>query len=320
MHETERSLVRVTTVSDHRITGRVMADDVELAFGHWSPGDPTIVGIHGLTASHLNFIGLAERLEGRQSVWAPDLRGRGASDKPPGPYGTRRHAIDVAQAMRASGIGRSVVVGHSMGAYIGAALAVEFPELVAGLVMLDGGYLLDPPADFDPDQLLDLLLKPQIERLRTTYPSRAAYRDFWRGLPTFQGANWNPWVEAYLDYDLGGEEPALRPRASEAAVREDFRSMADKPTSTARLQAITCPVLVIRAEHGVAPGQPPVLPDAVMDQIRELIPSVEEHRLPGTTHYTIALTDPAVTAVAGLIDDFATRCQQAAPAPTNLRG
>ena len=278
------------------------------------------MGIHGLTASHLNFVGFAERLAGRYSIWAPDLRGRGESDKPQAQYGIRRHALDVAQAMRACGLGQSIVVGHSMGAYVGAALAAEFGELVAGLVMLDGGYLLDPPADFDPDLLLDVILKPQVERLRTTYPSRDAYRDFWRGLPTFEGVNWSPWVEAYLDYDLGGEEPQLRPRALETAVRQDFRSMTTKPESTARLEAIACPVMVIRAEHGVAAGQAPVIPDAVIDEIRRLIPTVEEHRIPGTTHYTIALADPGVTVAAQLIDDFATRCLGAAPTPTKFRG
>jgi pimeloyl-ACP methyl ester carboxylesterase len=195
-----------------------------------------------------------------------------------------------------------------MGAYIGSALAVESPDLVAGLVMLDGGYLLDPPADFDPDQLLDTLLKPQVERLRATYLSRAAYIDFWRGLPAFPAADWGPWVEAYLEYDLAGDPPALRARVAEAAVREDFRSMAQKLDVKQRLQAIGCPVMVIRAEDGVAPGQPPIIPDQVMAEIRECIPSVEEHRIPGTTHYTIALADPGASAVAGLVDKFAARC------------
>jgi pimeloyl-ACP methyl ester carboxylesterase len=220
----------------------------------------------------------------------------------------RQHALDVAAAMRALGLGPSIVLGHSMGAYIGTALAAEFPELVAGLVMLDGGYLLDLPASFDPDLLLDTLLKPQVERLRTTYPSRAAYVKFWRGLPTFRPSDWSPWVEAYLEYDLGGEPPAFRARVAEPAVREDFRSMAQKEEVKQRLRAVACPVMVIRAEDGVAPGQPPIIPDQVMSEIRELIPSVEEHRIPGTTHYTIALADPGASAVADLVDQFAARC------------
>jgi pimeloyl-ACP methyl ester carboxylesterase len=283
----------------------VRAGEVELAYSLWPGKGPPIVAIHGLTASHVSFIGIAERLAGRRPVLAIDLRGRGQSDKPTTGYGMRQHALDIAAAMRSLGLGPSVVLGHSMGAYIGTALAVEFPDLVAGLVMLDGGYLLDPPAGFDPDQLLDTLLKPQVERLRATFESRAAYLEFWRGLPTFRAVDWGPWVESYLEYDLGGAPPSLRARAAEPAVREDFRSMAQKQEVKQRLRAVRCPVMVIRAEAGVAPGQPPIIPDQVMAEIRECVPSVEEHLIPATTHYTIALADPGASAVADLVDQFA---------------
>jgi pimeloyl-ACP methyl ester carboxylesterase len=284
---------------------RVRAGEVELAYRLWPGKGPAIVAIHGLTASHVNFVGIAERLAGRRPLLAFDLRGRGQSDKPATGYGIRQHALDVAAAMRTLGLGPSVVLGHSMGAYIGTAVAAEFPELVAGLVMLDGGYLLDAPPDFDADQLLDTLLKPQVERLRTTFESRSAYLEFWRKLPTIPAADWGPWVEAYLEYDLAGEAPALRPRVAEAAVREDFRSMAQKSEVTQRLLAVTCPVMVIRAPDGVAPGQPPIIPNQVMAEIRDCVPSVDEHLIPGTTHYTIALADPGASIVAGLVDKFA---------------
>ena len=286
---------------------RVRAREIELAYRQWPGPGPAIVAIHGLTASHVNFMGVAERLAGRRPLLAFDLRGRGQSDKPAAGYGMQQHARDVAAAMRTLGLDRSVVLGHSMGAYIGTALAAEFPELVAGLVMLDGGYLLDPPPGFDPDQLLDTLLKPQIERLRTTYESRAKYLEFWRALPTIPAADWGPWVEAYLEYDLGGEPPALRARVAEPAVREDFRSMAQKQEVKQRLLAVRCPVMVIRAQHGVAPGQPPIIPNQVMNEIRECVPAVEEHLIPGTTHYTIALADPGASIVADLVDKFAAR-------------
>jgi pimeloyl-ACP methyl ester carboxylesterase len=293
--------------SNGDVIRRVRAGDVELTYRLWPGNGRAIVAIHGITASHINFIGIAERLAGRRPLLAFDLRGRGQSDKPVSGYGMRQHALDVAAAMRSLGLGPSVVVGHSMGAYVGTALAAEFPDLVAGLVMLDGGYLLDPPPGFDPDKQLDTLLKPQVERLRRTFESRAVYREFWRKLPTFSTEQWGPWVEAYLDYDLGGEPPSLRPRAAEPAVREDFRSMAQKSEVKERLRAVSCPVMVIRAPAGVAPAQPPLIPDEVMAEIRDCVPIVEEHLIPGTTHYTIALADPGASIVADLVDQFAAR-------------
>ena len=52
------------------------------------------------------------------------------------------------------------------------------------------------------------------------FASREAYYDYWRPLPAFPADAWGPWVYAYLDYDLGGAEPHLRPRASDAAIEE----------------------------------------------------------------------------------------------------
>lgn len=84
--------------------------------------------------------------------------------------------------------------------------------------------------------------------------------------------------------------------------------MAQKEEAKQRLRAVSCPLMVIRAQDGVAPGQPPIIPDQVMAEIRELVPSVEEHLIRGTTHYTVALADPGATAVADLVDKFAARC------------
>jgi len=288
--------------------GRVAGDGVSLAYGYWPGSGRAVVGIHGLTASFMNFAGIADRLGGRRPLLAFDLRGRGESDKPEGHYGVEQHAADVAVAMARFGAGPSVVIGHSMGAYVAAALAARHPELVAGVILLDGGYLLDPPPGVEVEALLDTLLAPQVARLRQSYASRPAYFEFWRALPTFGPDEWTPWVEAYLDYDLGGEEPDLRPRALEAAVRADFVDLADRPAAEARLRALRCPAMAVRAEHGVAAGQPPLIPDAVLSGMAACVPDLEHHFLPGTTHYTIALADPGASTVAGLVVDFAQRC------------
>jgi lipase len=41
--------------------GRVSGDGVELAFGFWPGRGAPVVALHGLTASHMNFVGIAER-------------------------------------------------------------------------------------------------------------------------------------------------------------------------------------------------------------------------------------------------------------------
>ena len=288
--------------------GRIAGDGVELAFGYWPGRAAPIIGIHGLTATHVNFIGVAECLHGRRPLFAPDLRGRGDSQKPDGPYGMAQHARDVAAAMRGLGLGASIIVGHSMGAFVATALAAQEPALVAGLVLIDGGYVPAAALGAASGQGLDKLLAQRIMQLRQTYPSREYYREFWRSQPHFPPQDWGPWIEAFLDYELGGEPPQLRPKASEAAVRTDLAEGVQRDAIVSRLQAIRVPVLMVRAESGFAPGQPPLYPDSAMQEIRTYLPQIEDHRIPGTTHYTIVLGKRGASEIAELIVDLAQRC------------
>ena len=289
--------------------GRVTGDGVELAFGYWpGPGAP-VVALHGLTASYVNFIGIAESLQGRMPLLGFDLRGRGDSDKPEGPYGLSQHASDVAAAMRVLALGPSVIVGHSMGAFIAAALAQQNPELVAGLVLIDGGYILSTAASVVSSEGMNAALAARIAQLRRTFPSRKEYKQFWRTQPNFPAAHWNRWVETFLDYEVGGESP-VQPKASEVAVRADLGEALQRYAVLARLQSIQVPTLLLRAEFGFTPAQPPLYPDEVVSEIRKLLPQVEDRKLPGTTHYTIVLAEDPARQIAGLICELAVRVRR----------
>jgi pimeloyl-ACP methyl ester carboxylesterase len=294
--------IRVTRLAQ----GRVPGDGVGLAFGYWPGRGAPVVALHGLTASHMNFIGIAERLAGRCALFALDLRGRGDSDKPDGPYGLAQHARDVAEAMRAMALGPSIVVGHSMGAFVATALAAQDPSLVSGLVLIDGGYVLNTPVASASGDAGNAALALRIIQLRQTYPSRQAYRDFWRTQPHFPAAEWSSWVEAFLDYEVGGESP-VQPKAHEAGVRADLLEAFQPDLIVARLKTIRVPTLLLRAESGFIPGQPPLFPDALAAQFRNCLPHLEDHKLAGTTHYTIALGESAASRIADLICELATR-------------
>jgi lipase len=289
--------------------GRVGGDGIELAFGYWPGRGAPVVALHGLTATFVNYIGIAERLAGRKPLFALDLRGRGDSDKPAGPYGMAQHGRDVAAAMRAMGLGPSVVAGHSMGAFVAVALAAQNPELVCGLILIDGGYIPAINPGTEPQSGLDELLAARVMQLRETYPSREYYRDFWRAKPHFPPNDWNRWVEAFLDYELGGEAPNLRPKASEAGVRADLAEGFQRDEIVARLRSLRVPVMMLRAETGFAPAFPPLFPDSVVGQIRELVPQIEDRKFAGTTHYTLVLGNSGATQIADLIVEFAERCK-----------
>ncbi len=197
-----------------------------LHVGVWEPVDPpapppTVLAIHGITASHRAWPAVVCALPGYRVV-APDLRGRGGSNALPGPYGMAAHADDVAAALAALDVERVTVVGHSMGGFVATVLAHRHPALVERVVLVDGGIPLPPVpgmADASPDELLQDLLGPAVERLTRTFPSREAYREFWQAHPAF--ARWSPVVEQYVDYDLVESPAGLRPATTPDAVAHD---------------------------------------------------------------------------------------------------
>jgi pimeloyl-ACP methyl ester carboxylesterase len=280
--------------------GRVPGDGVELAFGYWPGCGAPVVALHGLTASHMNFVGIAEQLEGRCALFGLDLRGRGDSGKPEALYGLAQHARDVAAAMCAMGLGPSIVIGHSMGAFVATALAAQEPGLVSGLVLIDGGLVPNTPTGDSAGQGVASALALRITQLRQTYPSRQAYREFWRTQPHFPAEEWNPWVEAFLDYEVGGDSP-VQPKASEVGVLADLREAFQPDAISERLKSIHVPTLLLRAESGFTPGQAPLFPDALAAQFKNLLPQIEDHKLAGTTHYTIVLGEKAAAKIADLI-------------------
>ncbi|MGH8990543.1 MAG: alpha/beta fold hydrolase [Acidimicrobiia bacterium] len=303
---------------------------MELAFRRW-PGDgPPVVAVHALTASSLSFGGVAERLAGRRPLLAFDLRGRGDSDKPSGPFGILQHVRDLDLALSRLRVHRPVVVGHSMGAYVVAALAAFRPERVAGVVLLDGGHPHALPPHADPDAVLERILGPVLSRLRLCFRNPDAYLDYWRDLPYFRHvdgrSDWGPWVEAFLADDLAdtgdrgfrpkADEMAVRadfadtgdrgfrPKADEMAVRADFADMSRPVAVEARLRVLAearIPVVVVRAEKGLTPADPPVVSDAALGLIRSILPDVVEHTVADTTHYTILLGRPGASTVADLL-------------------
>jgi lipase len=289
--------------------GIVSGAGVDLAFGYWPGRGAPVVALHGLTASYVSFIGIAERLSGRRPLFALDLRGRGDSGKPAGPYGMEQHARDVATAMRAMDLDEAIIVGHSMGGFVATALAAMEPALVSGLILIEGGFLPATTAAPSSAQGLDPALASRVMQLRQTYPSREAYRQFWRGQPHFPPADWSSWIEAFLDYEIGGEPPELRPKASETAVWADLLESLQPDQIVARLQAIHAPVLMVRAPAGFLPDQPPLFPDPVIQQMRIYIPLLQDEIIPGTTHYTVVMGSHGATRLADLIVDFANRCE-----------
>ena len=103
---------------------------------------PALLLLHGYPQTHAMWHKVAPRLAERFNVVATDLRGYGDSGKPAtdaehAPYSKRVMAADQVAVMRSLGYDRFLVVGHDRGARVGHRMAVDHPDAVAKLAVLD---------------------------------------------------------------------------------------------------------------------------------------------------------------------------------------
>ncbi len=99
-------------------------------------GPRIAIFIHGYGDSWYSHNGMLQALPSGWRAYAPSLRGHGESSKPREGYTVRDHADDVIAFMAAKGIGKAVIIGHSMGSFIAQDIAVRRPDLVSHLVLI----------------------------------------------------------------------------------------------------------------------------------------------------------------------------------------
>src|SRR3954451_20878580 len=157
----------------------------DLAVAVWDGEGPVVVAAHGITGNHRSWSPLARHLGPGFTLAAPDLRGRGASNALGPPYGMATHAVDLAQVLDHLGAEGALVVGHSMGGFVAAALGALHADRVRGIVFVDGGIPFPVPEGLDTDAALRAIVGPAVERLDLTFASWDDYERFWRAHPAF---------------------------------------------------------------------------------------------------------------------------------------
>lgn len=276
-----------------------------LRVGVWGEDGPPVLGIHGITASHISWNATVTALGAEVTLIAPDLRGRGESAALGGPYGMDVHAADCIAALDQLGIEHVTLAGQSMGGYVATVLAGKDPGRVEGIVLLDGGVPLPVPPGVDPDQLLQAILGPSLERLRKTFPSREAYFDYWKPHPAFSEAgSWNKFIEEYLDYDLTGKEPELKSKVSEEAVRADSRDLLTNTQTREVFSKINCPIHLIRCPRDTMNQPNPLIPDFAVTDAKQLCPHLTDEMAEDMNHYQLVLAERGAELVATRIKEM----------------
>jgi 3-oxoadipate enol-lactonase len=157
---------------------RVQAGGVRLAYRTWGPAEaPPVVLLHALGEESSDWARVAEALAPAWRVYAPDLRGHGASDWLGG-YTIEQLTTDLAAFLDALGLDRVTLVGHSLGGPPAYLYSARHPDRVARLVLEDPAppwprtrrVLARPdgplPFDWDATALSNEFTDPQVRSWR----------------------------------------------------------------------------------------------------------------------------------------------------------
>lgn len=212
--------------------------------------------LHGYPQTSAMWHRVAPALAAGHDLVLPDLRGYGASDKPAAgarseAYSKRAMAADIAALARQLGHPRIVVVGHDRGARVAHRLALDCPDLVAALGVID--------------------IVPTLHMFEHTDQAFATGYYHWfflaqaDGLPErLIGADpdyylmeklrrWSAHPDAFDQQALAEYRAAFADPACIAATCHDYRAAAGIDLDhdrASRHQRVACPVVALWGQHG----------------------------------------------------------------------
>jgi haloacetate dehalogenase len=234
---------------------------------------PPLLLLHGYPQTHVTWHVVAPALAERFTVVCTDLRGYGdsgapSSDASHGPYSKRAMAQDQLAVMRQLGFERFAVVGHDRGARVARRLAIDHPDSISRLALLDIVPTATIYARLDQRRATSVwryffLVQPLDlpERLIGADPAyylRWTFRE-WSGTPGVPGR------EALGEYERCFDEATIH------ASCEDYRAgatidLAHDDADTGG--PIACPLLVLWSASGIGASY------AVLDIWREQVANV----------------------------------------------
>jgi 3-oxoadipate enol-lactonase len=217
----------------------------------------TLLLIHGFPFDHRMWRAQLAGLSAEMRVIAPDLRGAGASEVPPGPYDMDQYADDLLMLLDHLDVARAVVAGLSMGGYIAFALWRRHPERVQAFT------LMDTRAKPDSSQGREAR---NAAAIRVRQDGAAAYADEMLPKLLTPGSLADPRIGEPVR-DMMAAQPVNGIVAALGAMR-------DRPDSRPTLATITVPTLVVVGEQDTItpPGDAEAMAAGIRDARVEVIP------------------------------------------------
>ncbi|MEZ5665999.1 MAG: alpha/beta fold hydrolase [Alphaproteobacteria bacterium] len=218
--------------------------------GH--PDAPTVLLIHGLGWDSTLWLDQMQTLAAADwRVVAPDLRGMGATGSPAAPYSIHGYAADVAALLDALRIGRTAVVGFSLGGMIAMALASAAPDRIGAAV-----FACCAAASTDADRAATEAMLERAEAMGAQKFAEEQALAIWH--PDWARAHPER-IAAFVGWRAAMDQPALF-RGFRAAYGVDLRP---------RLSRIRVPCRVIVADQDV------FLPVEAGEEIADRLPDAD---------------------------------------------
>lgn len=247
----------------------VQAGDTRMYYEKAGSGEVPIVLVHGFGASAFSWRNnLRPIAVAGYTVYAPDMRGFGLSDKSwDGDMSHAAQADRLAAFMDALQIDRAVLAGNSMGGNIIAHFALKYPDRVRGLIFVDAAIYTGAPNA----QLVATLLQFPPLRRWGQHAVRYLLADDTRNAETIKSA----WYDAsqVTDEVLIGYRRALQTPDWDLGLLAMSRDSGQNDISH-RLSEIHVPTLIIWGEHDtwINPSNGPRLNKAIAGSKLSVIP------------------------------------------------
>jgi 2-hydroxy-6-oxonona-2,4-dienedioate hydrolase len=151
-------------------------------FGERSGGSKHLLFLHGLGSSSDRWLDLPEAFSRHYHTVAVDLIGFGDSDLPHLNYTMntfREFVLDFMTSIQIDD-GKTTIIGHSLGGYIAAEIAIRNRSIVDSLVLIDSSGMLDKPTPL-LNEYLEAAVSASPEKLKKVFEQLVAQS--WRVFP-----------------------------------------------------------------------------------------------------------------------------------------
>ncbi|MHA2009227.1 MAG: alpha/beta fold hydrolase [Promethearchaeota archaeon] len=211
-----------------------LVGDIELYYEITGEGE-SLLFVHGLGSSTRDWEENVPIFSKKYQVITVDIRGHGQTDKPKGPYTIKNFAKDIAGLLMSLEFSSVNILGISLGGAIVLQLAIDYPELIKSLVIVNAA-----PNSGDR-QLLEKIVSDRIELIKA------------RGMRGI-GESLAPVLF------IKPEQEELRKKFVERWAENNpetyisaLKSLQTWNVNNDQLQAIKCPTLVLASDQDYTP-------------------------------------------------------------------